>query len=222
MDNAEELLKAKIERMESAAAGKEPDRIPIGIATTYFPAKYAGVSYEDVWYDNNKYIEVGAKFARDFNWDAVSFHRSFESVPIGLALAGFDADLAILVAVNSVLGGGGSHDILADVYSSNPGREVGVNVESQWVIEKPVMNDDEWDFLIEKPFDFMMETIIPRAYKNLTNKSSPTAVGSLIKLGMEVAKFPGFLTEMAKKLRAEAWLPYYYALAPNPLDYIGA
>ncbi|MFX1288795.1 MAG: uroporphyrinogen decarboxylase family protein [Promethearchaeota archaeon] len=222
MDNAEEVRKAKIQRMEDAAAVKVPDRIPIGIATTFFPAKYAGFSYEDVWYDNNKYIEMGLKFARDFNWDAVSHHRSFESVPLGLALAAFDADLAILVAVNSVLGGGASHDILADVYSSNPGREVGANIESQFVIEKPVMNDDEWDFLIEKPFDFMMESIIPRAYKNLANKSSPTAVGSLIKFGMEVAKFPPFLMEMAGKLKAEAWLPYYYALAPNPLDFIGA
>lgn len=222
MDNAEELRQAKIKRMEDAAAVRVPDRIPIGIATSYFPAKYAGVSYEDMWYDNNKYIEVGTKFAKDFNWDAVSFHRSFESVPIGLALAGFDADLAILVAVNSVLGGGASHDILGDVYSSNPGRELGANVESQWVIEKPVMNDDEWDLLIEKPFDFMMETIIPRAYKNLAKKGSLTAVGSLIKFGMEVGKFPGFLMEMAGKLKAEAWLPYYYAVAPNPLDFIGA
>ena len=222
MDNAEELRKAKIQRMEDAAALKVPDRVPIGIATTYFPAKYAGVTYEDMWYDNKKYIEVGAKFCRDFNWDAVSFHRSFESVPLGLALAGFDADLAILVAVNSVLGGGASHDILGDVYSSNPGRELGKNVESQWVIEKPVMNDDEWDHLIEKPFDFMMETIIPRAYKNLSPKSSLTAVGSLIKFGMEVAKFPTFLMEMAGKLKEEAWLPYYYAVAPNPLDFIGA
>jgi hypothetical protein len=222
MDNAEELRKAKIQRMEDAAAVKVPDRIPIGIATSYFPAKYAGVTYEDMWYDNNKYIEVGAKFCRDFNWDAVSFHRSFESVPIGLSLASFDADLAILVAVNSVLGGGASHDILGDVYSSNPGRELGKNVESQWVIKQPVMNDDEWDYLIEKPFDFMTETILPRAYKNLANKSSPTAVGSLIKFGMEVAKFPTFLMEMAGKLKAEAWLPYYYAVAPNPLDFIGA
>ena len=46
MDNAEELIKAKIERLETAAAAvKEPDRVPIAIATTYFPAKYAGVSY---------------------------------------------------------------------------------------------------------------------------------------------------------------------------------
>jgi hypothetical protein len=222
MDNAEELRKAKIQRMEDAAAVKVPDRIPIGIATSYFPAKYAGVTYEDMWYDNNKYIEVGAKFCRDFNWDAVSFHRSFESVPIGLSLASFDADLAILVAVNSVLGGGASHDILADVYSSNPGRELGKNVESQFTIKSPVMHDDEWDYLIEKPFDFMTETILPRAYKNLAGKSSPTAVGSLIKFGMEVAKFPTFLMEMAGKLKAEAWLPYYYAVAPNPLDFIGA
>ncbi len=199
MDNAEELIKAKIERLETAAAVKEPDRIPIGIATTYFPAKYAGVSYEDVWYDNNKYTEVGIKFARDFNWDAVSLHRSFESVPLGLALAGFDADLAIGVVINSVLGGGASHDILGDVYSSNPGREVGKNNESQWVIEKPVMNDDEYDRFIEKPFDFLMGTVIPRAYKNLADLNSPAAVGALLKMGQEVAKFPIFLMDFVTK-----------------------
>ncbi|NHJ22822.1 MAG: hypothetical protein EAX91_17905, partial [Candidatus Lokiarchaeota archaeon] len=32
----------------------------------------------------------------------------------------------------------------------------------------------------------------------------------------------GFLMEMAGKLKAEAWLPYYYAVAPNPLDFFGA
>jgi uroporphyrinogen-III decarboxylase len=222
MDNAEELIKAKVERLENAAAVKVPDRVPIGIATTYFPAKYANVSYKDVWHDNNKYIEVGTKFARDFNWDAVSLHRSFESVPLGLSLAGFNADLAIGVAVSSVLGGGASHDILDDVYSSNPGRELGDNVESQWVIEKPVMNDDEYDLLIEKPFDFMMNTVNPRAYKNLADLSSPTAVGSLLNMGQEVAKFPAFLMDFVGKMKEEAWIPWYYALAPNPLDYIGA
>ncbi len=222
MENSEEIYKAKVERMETVAAGKEPDRVPIGIATTYFPAKYAGVSYENMFYDNNKYIEVGVKFLRDFDWDAVSFHRSFESLILGLALAGYDADLAIGVAVNSVLGGGASHDILADVYSSNPGREVGANIESQWVLEKPVMNADEYDLLIEKPFDFLMETVVPRAYKNLANKSSPAAVGALLKMGQEVAKFPGFLMDFVGKMKEEAWLPYYYALTPNPLDLIGA
>jgi len=222
MNNAEELIKSKIERLENAAAVKEPDRVPIGIATTYFPAKYAGVSYKDVWHDNSKYIEVGTKFARDFNWDALSLHRSFESVPLGLALAGTDADLAIGVAVSSVLGGGASHDILGDVYSSNPGRELGDNNESQWVIKNPVMNDDEYDLLIEKPFEYLMGTLIPRAYKNLADLKSPTAVAALLKMGQEVAKFPSFLMESVGKMKQEAWIPWYYALAPNPLDFIGA
>jgi len=222
MDNSEELIKAKIERLDTAAAGKQPDRVPIAIATTFFPAKYAGVSYSDVWNDNNKYIEVGTKFARDFNWDGLSLHRSFESVPLGLALAGYDADLAIGVAVSSVLGGGASHDILADVYSSNPGRELGDNVESQWVIDTPVMNADEYEDLIAKPFDFLMSKVIPRAYKNLSDLNSPTAVGALLKMGQEVAKFPAFLMDFVGKMKQEAWLPWYYALAPNPLDFIGA
>jgi hypothetical protein len=218
----EEILKAKYERLEAAAAVKEPDLVPIGIATTYFPAKYAGVSYEDMWHDNKKYIEVGTKFARDFDWDALSLHRSFESVPLGLALAGYNADLAIAVAVSSVLAGGASHDILQDVYSSNPGRELGKNVESQWVIKRPVMNANEYDDFNASPFEFLMKTAMPRAYKNLENISSPTAVGSLLKMGQEIAKFPAFLTEFVGKMKEHAWFPWYYALAPNPLDFIGA
>lgn len=222
MDNSEEIFNAKVERLEIAAKAKEPDRVPIGIGTTYFPAKYAGVSYHDMFYDNKKYIEVGVKFARDFNWDGLSLHRTFENVPLGLALAGYNADLAISVAVSSVLAGGASHDILADVYSSMPGRELKENVESQFVIDKPVMNDDEYDALIEHPFEFLMSTVIPRAYKNLQKLDSPVAVGSLLKMGQELNKFPGFLNEFVGKMKQEAWLPWFYALTPNPLDFIGA
>ncbi|MBD3195256.1 MAG: hypothetical protein GF317_09385 [Candidatus Lokiarchaeota archaeon] len=222
MDNFEEIINAKLERMETATAGKEPDKVPIGIATTYFPAKYAGVTYEDMFHDNEKYIEVGTKFAKDFNWDGLSLHRSFESVTLGAALAGFDPDVALLVVVSSVLAGGASHDILDDIYSSNPGREVGKNVESQFVIDEPVMKDTEYDELINRPFDFLMDTVVPRAYKSLSNLSSPTAVGSLLKLGMELGKFPSFLGDFVGKMREQAWVPWYYALNPNPLDFIGA
>ncbi|TFG11945.1 MAG: hypothetical protein EU535_06680 [Promethearchaeota archaeon] len=222
MDNAEEIYKAKIERLETAAAAKEPDRVPIGINTTYFPAKYAGVSYHDMFYDNNKYLEVMTKFARDFNWDGYNSLRSFESVPLGLALAGYDTDLAIGAAVSSVLAGGAAHDILADVYSSMPGRELGENVESQFVMDKPVMNPDEYDALIEKPFEFLMKIVIPRAYKNLAKLDSPAGVGTLLKMGQEIAKFPAFFTEFIGKMKQEAWTPWYLALTPNPLDFIGA
>ncbi len=222
MNDTEQLIKEKIERLETTVTVKEPDRVPIAIATTYFPAKYAGVSYHDMFFNNRKYIEVGTKFARDFNWDGLSLLRSFESVPLGLALAGHDADLAILVAVSSVLAGGASHDILKDNYSSMPGRELGENVECQWVIKGEIMKAEEYDQFIESPFDYLMGSVIPRAYNNLANFSSPAAVGSLLKMGQEVAKFPGFLTQFIGKMRQEAWLPWYYALAPNPLDFMGA
>jgi uroporphyrinogen-III decarboxylase len=84
------------------------------------------------------------------------------------------------------------------------------------------MDANEYDLLIEKPFDFLLETVVPRAYKNLANKGSPAAVGALLKMGQEVAKFPGFLMDFVGQMKEEAWLPYYYALTPNPLDFIGA
>ena len=222
MDNNEEIIEAKLERLNIATQAKVPDKVPIGIATTYFPAKYAGVTYEEMFHNNETYIKVGTKFAKEFNWDGLSLHRSFESVPLGLALAGYDPDLAILVAVSSVLAGGASHEVLADVYSSNPGREVGENVESQFVIDDPVMQADEYEDLIENPFGFLMETVIPRAYKNLSDLKSPSAVGTLLKMGQELAKFPDFLNNFVTSMRKEAWVPWYYALTPNPLDFMGA
>ncbi|TFF63751.1 MAG: hypothetical protein EU521_00445 [Promethearchaeota archaeon] len=222
MENSEELIKAKIERLESAAAAKTPDRVPIGIATTYFPAKFAGITYEQMFYDNEKYKEATTKFAREFNWDAFSPLRSFESVPLGLSLAGYDVDLAIGAAVSSVLHGGASHDILDDVYSSMPGRELGENVESQFVIAEPVMNDTDYDPFLEDPFGFLANTIVPRAYRNLRDLSSPKAIGSLLKMGQQMNKFPAFLSDFVTKMKQEAWVPWYYALNPNPLDLIGA
>lgn len=51
MDNVEELIKEKIERLEDAVEVKEPNRVPIGMMTTHFPANYVNVAYNDVWHD---------------------------------------------------------------------------------------------------------------------------------------------------------------------------
>lgn len=222
MADVNDTYNAKLERLDAAAAAKQPDRVPIGIATTYFPAKYAGISYEEMFNEQPKYISAATKFAEDFDWDAVSLHRSFESVPLGLALAGYDPDLAILAAVSSVLAGGASHDILDDNYSSMPGRELKPNVESQFALDTPVMSDNEYEDLISKPFDYLMETVIPRTYNNLKNLHSPAGVGTLLKMGQELQKFPAFLTEYVTKMKEAGTPQWYYALAPNPLDFIGA
>lgn len=218
---AEELYKEKLERLEIATRVKEPDRVPIAVNTIYFPARYAGITYRDLFYDNSKFAEAAAKFAKDFNWDAVGFLRSFDSVTLGLTLAGYDPDLAINVAAASVLAGGGVHDILGDKYSSHPGRELPENVESQFRIEEPFMRADEYDKFLENPFGFLAETVVPRIYKSLEKPSSPEAIGALIKLGVELGKFPPVLSEFIGKMKEAGCPPWYIALAPNPLDALG-
>jgi len=220
--SGEDLYNEKIERLEAATKVEKTDRVPIAVSTTYFPAKYAGISYEQMFYDNEKYSEAVTKFARDFNWDAISSLRSFESITLGLTLAAFDPSIAIDVATFSVLGGGISHDILGDKYSLMPGRELSKNTESQFVIKEPFINIDEYDLFLENPFEFLAETIIPRIYKNLEKLNSPNAIGSLIKLGSELGLFKPKLLEFIRKMKDVGCPPWYCALAPNPLDTFGA
>ena len=43
----------KLARLERCARLEKVDRVPIGAATLYFPAKYAGLTYEEMFYDQN-------------------------------------------------------------------------------------------------------------------------------------------------------------------------
>lgn len=212
----------KLKRLDDCAHLKPVDRVPIGVATLYFPAKYANITYEEMYYDQEKYMAACTKFAREFNWDAACMLRSFESVPLGLALAGTNPETAINVAVASVLGGGFAHDILQDVYSSQPGRELGPNVESQFVIKEPVMLADEYDAFIGDPFGFLNETVVPRVYRSLSKPGSPEATAALVNLGMKLGPALGDLQRFTGEMREANCPPWYMALNPNPLDALGA
>lgn len=217
----EELYKEKLERLEIATSVKVPDRVPIAINTVYFPARYAGITYHDMFYDPSKFTEAAVKFAKDFNWDAAGILRSFDSVTLGATLAGYDPTLAINVATASVWGGGSPHAILRDKYASHPGMEFPENVEYQWSMSESFMSADEYDEFLEDPFGFLAGTVVPRIYKSLEKPGSPEAIGALIKLGIELGKFPPILSEFVGKMKQAGCPPWYFALAPNPLDYLG-
>lgn len=216
------VYQAKLKRLEEATALKKPDRVPLAAATLYFPAKYAGISYEDLFYDAEKYAEAAEKFALDFNWDGTSFLRSFESVTLGLSLAASDPSTAINVAIASVLGGGFTHDILKDNYSSIPGRELPVTEESQFVIKDTFMSVDEYDQFIEDPFAFLSEVVVPRAYNNLASPGSGQSNAALIKLGQELSATLPKIVNFTDRMARAGLPPWYCALAPNPLDFLGA
>jgi uroporphyrinogen-III decarboxylase len=212
----------KLERLDKCTRLEKPDRVPIGVATLYFPAKYSGISYEQMYYDQGKYLGAAKKFARDFNWDAACFLRSFESVTLGLSLAGTDPATAINVAVASVLGGGFSHDILKDIYSSQPGREIDADNESQFKIKQPVMSVEEYDEFIEDPFGFLGNKVVPRVYGALSKPGSAEAATALVNLGMKLNTALGELQQFAQEMKTVCCPPWYMALAPNPLDTLGA
>lgn len=175
-----------------------------------------------MFYDPEKYTIAATRFARDFNWDAVCLLRSFESVPLGLSLAATDPALAINVAVASVLGGGFTHDILKDIYALQPGREVPIDGESQFKIKEPVMSAEEYDAFIESPFQFLSEVVVPRAYKSLSRPGSGEAQGALVNLGSKLSPALADVQKFTEKMKEADCPPWYMALAPNPLDFLGA
>lgn len=217
-----QLYNEKLKRLEDAAGLQKADRIPIAGAILYFPAKYAGIDYETLFYNFEKYTEAAEKFALDFNWDGACFLRTFESVTLGLSLAVSNPDLAINVAIASVLGGGFTHDILQDGYSSHPGRELPKSEESQFIIKDTFMSMEEYDQFIESPFDFLSETIVPRVYKSLSSPGSSQANTALIDLGQGLNSTLPKVVEFAGRMVKANCPPWYMALAPNPLDFLGA
>jgi hypothetical protein len=46
----------KLERLDKCVRFDKVDRVPIGVASLYFPAKHAGISYEEMYYDQEKYL----------------------------------------------------------------------------------------------------------------------------------------------------------------------
>ncbi len=212
----------KLERLDRCAKQLPVDRVPIAVATVYYPAKHIGITYEELYYDNEKYTAAATGFAKDFNWDAACMLRSFETVPLGLALAGTDPETAINAAVASVLGGGFAHDILRDNYSLQPGRELDPNNESQFVIRDAPMREDEYDEFIGDPFGFLNRKVVPRVYGALSEPGSPEATAALIKFGERLGEVVGGLPAFTQKMREVDCPPWYMALNPNPLDALGA
>ncbi|HHX73290.1 MAG TPA: hypothetical protein GX699_00100 [Firmicutes bacterium] len=212
----------KLARLDKCARLESVDRVPLAAATLYFPAKYANISYEEMFYDNEKYTAAATKFALDFDWDAVCFLRSFETVPLGLSLAATDPELAINVAIASVMGGGFAHDILRDNYSAQPGRESPPNRESQFTIKKTLMSADEYDALLEAPLQYLSEKIVPRIYNSLSQPGSAQANAALINFGYHLGTALQNVIAFTQKMKEANCPPWYMALAPNPLDFLGA
>ena len=62
----QELYEDRVNRIEDAIQLKIPDRVPVTLSLGYFPAKYAGITCKDAFYNPAKWKEAAIKTVVDF------------------------------------------------------------------------------------------------------------------------------------------------------------
>jgi uroporphyrinogen decarboxylase len=58
------------ERVSTAISHREPDRVPLVIASREIAIRHSGLTFADIWADGNKYVEAQAKLINDLKIDA--------------------------------------------------------------------------------------------------------------------------------------------------------
>lgn len=135
----EELYAERIKRVNDAIALRVPDRVPIFLAFGLFPARYAGMTYEDVFFDLDRWLAANEK-----------------------AITDFEPDLYFQPAA-AVFTSGVVHETLGNRMIKLPGRELDPMVSFQFV-EGEYMRADEYDAFLNDPSDFAIRTYLPRIF----------------------------------------------------------
>jgi uroporphyrinogen-III decarboxylase len=81
MKTPEELYAEREKRVLDAIALKKPDRVPIMVMFGFFPARYLGMTVQDVMYDPEKLWKAQWK-------TMVEFQQDMEQNPFGLRFLG--------------------------------------------------------------------------------------------------------------------------------------
>jgi len=134
--SAEELYEEREKRVADAIQLKVPDRVPLLPSFTFFPARYAGISSEEVMYDYDKLAEVSKKAIIDFEPDM--YMNPFFLVSFGNLM-----------------------EMLGDRRFKWPGHGVPVDSTFQFV-EGEQMKAEEYDAFIDDPTDFVLRKHLPR------------------------------------------------------------
>jgi uroporphyrinogen-III decarboxylase len=132
------LYKEREKRINDAIQLKEPDRVPIWFHDTgFFPAKYAGLTFQDAMYNIDKLFTAYKKTMNDFEPDAFSSPYTVVHVP------------------------GEAHDMLGVKQVKWPGHGVSPYHTFQFV-EGEYMKANEYDIFLDDPTDFTIRYYLPR------------------------------------------------------------
>ena len=137
-ETPKELYKERKKRIDDTIQLKVPDRVPIWFQDlSFFPAKYAGITFEEAMYDDNKLFAAYKKTIIDFEPD-MYFNPGHAIHTPGDALEAVDCKQV-----------------------KWPGHGVSPHHTFQFV-EGEYMKADEYDVFLDDPSDYVIRTYLPR------------------------------------------------------------
>ncbi|MBN1179766.1 MAG: uroporphyrinogen decarboxylase [Anaerolineae bacterium] len=163
-----ENFETRMGRVQDAIALKKPDRVPLFAWFHLFPARYVGMTYEEAFYDLDKWLAAYEKTVVDYSPD-LYVHPS---APVAAA--------------------GAAHEALANRQMKWPGHGVGPNRSFQFV-EGEYMKAEEYDAFLNDPSDWTVRVFLPRIYGNLEGLAHLPPLSSML-VGYVGSGMTGVLT----------------------------
>jgi hypothetical protein len=143
------------QRFNDAVALKQPDRVPTFVIQELFPARYAGISLKDAFYDRDKWLAANEKFVVELKPDMYFFLGA------------------------GVMAPGSVYEALGFRQQRWPGFNLGDEVPFQFV-EDEYMKADEYDHFLDDPSDFLIRFYLPRTNSALAGLGMLPPLKSLI------------------------------------------
>lgn len=150
-----QLYNERVKRIEDATALQIPDRVPTFFMQEGFPVRYTGLTYQEAFYDQNKWLAANEKTIVDFNPDMYITPRAGVYAP------------------------GSAWERLGYLQHKWPGHGVGPDVAFQFV-EGEYMKAEEYDHFLDDPSDFLIRVYLPRTNTALAGLSRLPPLKSLI------------------------------------------
>jgi uroporphyrinogen-III decarboxylase len=138
MSKVHQEFEARNKRVHDAIELKVPDRVPILPVWQLLPAVYAGMSYEEAFYDLDRFFDANENAVLEFKPDMYSIDEV-------------------------VTAPGGALEALGTKQLKWPGHGIGPN-ESYQFVEGEYMKAYEYDEFLLDPSGFTMQKYIPRVF----------------------------------------------------------
>lgn len=190
MNNVQETLNLRRQRVAKTFKREIPDKVPIFFAAETYAPYYAGVKLKDITtYDQA--LEVEKKVTAELQYDCTYFPY----LPNNL----------LEKRVSEILGGG------MFAVSDDGIKQVNPKLLT-------IMEEGDYPGLIKDPFNYLLETIFPRRFKTLTGDNQEEKYEKIVLMFQELQKVGEYCKRFENELGVA--LLQDNQLFFNPVDYL--